>query len=187
MSEKELLCILGHNGAGKSTMISVLTGLTAPSSGTATLGGYDIVEEIDEVRQIIGVVPQFDILWEELTAEEHMRMFCKIKGVPEDKIDQVIDEKLTAVKLLDVKKARSKTFSGGMKRRLTVAISCIGEPKIVFMDEPTTGMDPVSRRQVWDLIQELKSKRYVVLTTHSMEEADVLGDRIAVIVDGEFK
>lgn len=104
-------------------MISVLTGLTAPSSGTATLGGYDIVEEIDEVRQIIGVVPQFDILWEELTAEEHMRMFCRIKGVPDNQIDQVIDEKLTAVKLLDVKKARSKTFSGGMKRRLTVAIS----------------------------------------------------------------
>ena len=187
MSEKELLCILGHNGAGKSTMISVLTGVTAPTSGTATLGGYDIVEEIDEVRQIIGVVPQFDILWEELTAEEHMIMFCKIKGVPDDQIPEVVKDKLSAVNLFDVKKARTKTFSGGMKRRLTVAISCIGDPQIVFMDEPTTGMDPVSRRQVWNLIQELKSKRYVILTTHSMEEADVLGDRIAVIVDGEFK
>lgn len=187
MSEKELLCILGHNGAGKSTMIGVLTGIFAPTSGTATLGGYDIVEEIDEVRQIIGVVPQFDILWDQLTAEEHMRMFCKIKGVPDSDIETVIDEKLAAVNLKDVKKARTCTFSGGMKRRLTVAISCIGDPKIVFMDEPTTGMDPVSRRQVWSLIQDLKSKRYVVLTTHSMEEADVLGDRIAVIVDGEFK
>lgn len=187
MSENELLCILGHNGAGKSTMISVLTGLTAASSGTATLGGFDIVEEIEEIRQIIGVVPQFDILWEELTAEEHMRMFCRIKGVPDDQIDKVIDDKLAAVKLSDVKKARTKTFSGGMKRRLTVAISCIGDPRIVFMDEPTTGMDPVSRRQVWDLIQKLKSSRYVILTTHAMEEADVLGDRIAVIVDGEIK
>jgi len=187
MSEKELLCILGHNGAGKSTMISVLTGITAPSSGTAILGGFDIVDEIDEVRQIVGVVPQFDILWDELTAEEHIRLFCKIKGVEDSQIEQVIDDKLKAVNLTDVKNARTRTFSGGMKRRLTVAISCIGDPKIVFMDEPTTGMDPVSRRQVWNLIQELKSKRYVILTTHSMEEADVLGDRIAVIVDGEFK
>ena len=187
MSQRELLCILGHNGAGKSTMIGVLTGVIAPSSGTATLGGFDINEEIDEVRQIIGVVPQFDILWEELTAEEHMVLFCKIKGVPNDQIEKVVDDKLAAVNLLDVKKARTKTFSGGMKRRLTVAISCIGDPRIVFMDEPTTGMDPVSRRQVWNLIQELKSTRYVILTTHSMEEADVLGDRIAVIVDGEFK
>lgn len=123
MSERELLCILGHNGAGKSTMISVLTGITAPSSGTATLGGYDIVEEIDNVRQIIGVVPQFDILWDELTAEEHMRMFCRIKGVPDSQIEAVIDDKLASVNLLDVKKARTRTFSGGMKRRLTVAIS----------------------------------------------------------------
>ena len=187
MNENELLCILGHNGAGKSTLISVLTGITAPTSGTATLGGYDIVEEIEEVRNIIGVVPQFDVLWDELTAEEHMRLFWEIKGVRESEIDKVIDEKLTSVKLLDVKNGRTKTFSGGMKRRLSVAISCIGDPKILFMDEPTTGMDPVSRRQVWDLIQKMKSKRYVILTTHAMEEADVLGDRIAVIVDGEFK
>ena len=145
MPEKELLCILGHNGAGKSTMIGVLTGVLAPSSGTATLGGFDIIQEIDEVRQIIGVVPQFDILWEELTAEEHMIMFCKIKGVPNDQIEKTVEDKLEAVKLKDVRKARVKTFSGGMKRRLTVAISCIGDPKIVFMDEPTTGMDPVSR------------------------------------------
>lgn len=145
MPEKELLCILGHNGAGKSTMIGVLTGVLAPSSGTATLGGFDIIQEIDEVRQIIGVVPQFDILWEELTAEEHMIMFCKIKGVPNDQIEKTVEDKLDAVKLKDVRKARVKTFSGGMKRRLTVAISCIGDPKIVFMDEPTTGMDPVSR------------------------------------------
>lgn len=187
MSEKELLCILGHNGAGKTTMIGVLTGVIAPSSGTATLGGFDINDEIDEVKKIIGVVPQFDILWEELTAEEHMVILSKIKGVADSEIDRTVDELLEAVNLKDVKKARTCTFSGGMKRRLSVAISCIGDPKIVFMDEPTTGMDPVSRRQVWNLIQELKNKRYVILTTHSMEEADVLGDRIAVIVDGEFK
>lgn len=123
MSENELLCILGHNGAGKSTMISVLTGITAPSSGTATLGGFDIVEEIDEVRKIIGVVPQFDVLWEELTAEEHMKLFCIIKGVPDNEIEAVITENLALVKLLDVRTGRTKTFSGGMKRRLSVAIS----------------------------------------------------------------
>ena len=97
-------------------------------------------------------MPQFDILWDNLTAEEHMRMFCKIKGVPEIKISEVIDSNLKSVKLHDVKNAWVGTFSGGMKWRLTVAISCIGDPEVVIMDEPTTGMDPVSRQNVWKLI-----------------------------------
>ena len=100
----------------------------------------------------MGLVPQFDILWNELTAAEHMKMFCKIKGVMENNIEAVTDELLESVGLLDVKSARIQTFSGGMKRRLSVAISSIGDPRIVFMDEPTTGMDPVSRRDVWALI-----------------------------------
>lgn len=174
--DSELLTILGHNGAGKSTLIGVMTGILAPTDGTAKLCGLDINKDIAEIRTLIGVVPQFDILWENLTAEEHMRMFCKIKGIPDNLIPSITDKNLKSVNLKDVKKSRVSTFSGGMKRRLTVAIACIGDPEIVFMDEPTTGMDPVSRQNVWKLIQKLKKNRIVILTTHSMEEADILSD-----------
>lgn len=135
----------------------------------------------------MGVVPQFDILWGELTAGEHMRMFCKIKGIPDEDIEQVTEDLLKDVGLSDVLNARTYSFSGGMKRRLSVAISAIGDPKIIFMDEPTTGMDPVSRRDVWTLIQKLKKNKVIILTTHAMEEADILSDRIAVVCDGKLK
>lgn len=135
----------------------------------------------------MGVVPQFDILWDELTAAEHMTIFSKIKGVSNSCIDSSTNELLESVGLLQVKHARVANFSGGMKRRLTVAISSIGNPRIIFMDEPTTGMDPVSRRDVWNLIQRLKRDKTVILTTHAMEEADILSDRIAVICDGKLK
>ncbi len=134
----------------------------------------------------MGVVPQFDILWNELTAMEHMRMFSLIKGVPQIDIHTTSEELLRSVGLYDVRNARAASFSGGMKRRLSVAISAIGDPKIMFMDEPTTGMDPVSRKDVWKLIQQLKRNKVVILTTHAMEEADVLSDRIAVIADGKL-
>ena len=116
-----------------------------------------------------------------------MEMFCKIKGVPWDLMQDTIDKNLWSVKLFDERYSFVGTFSGGMKRRLSVAISCIGDPKVIIMDEPTTGMDPVSRQQVWKLIQWMKKNRIIILTTHAMEEADVLSDRIAVIVDGQFK
>lgn len=126
--DNELLTILGHNGAGKSTLIGVLTGILAPSDGSAKLCNFDLEDDLEEIRNIIGVVPQFDILWDNLTAEEHMRMFCKIKGVPERMIPDITDKNLKSVNLIDVKRSRVSTFSGGMKRRLTVAISCIGDP-----------------------------------------------------------
>ena len=135
----------------------------------------------------MGVVPQFDILWEELTAGEHMRMFCKLKGIPLDMVEDVTKDLLSKVGLLDVINARVSSFSGGMKRRLTVAMSVIGDPKIIFMDEPTTGMDPVSRREVWNLIHQLKKNKVIILTTHSMEEADILSDRIGIISEGRLK
>ena len=135
----------------------------------------------------MGVVPQFDILWDQLTAMEHMRMFSKIKGVQNEDIDEESEALLDQVGLLDVKNAQCGTFSGGMKRRLSVAISAIGNPRIIFFDEPTTGMDPVSRRNVWELMQSLKKDKTIILTTHAMEEADVLADRIAVVVDGRIK
>lgn len=135
----------------------------------------------------MGVVPQFDILWGELTAAEHMTMFSLIKGVDPGDIEEMTDELLESVGLMEVKHARVMNYSGGMKRRLSVAISSIGNPRIIFMDEPTTGMDPVSRRDVWNLIQRLKRNKVIVLTTHAMEEADILSDRLAVVCDGKLK
>lgn len=114
-------------------------------------------------------------------------MFCQIKGVHDDEIPKVVDDLLNDVGLTDVRNARVISFSGGMKRRLSVAISAIGDPRIIFMDEPTSGMDPVSRKDVWTLIQKLKRNKVMILTTHAMEEADLLSDRIALICDGKFK
>jgi len=142
---------------------------------------------MEYIRRIMGVCPQHDILWNDLTAREHLEIFAELKNVPSHERAAVVDEKLLSVNLLDVGDKLVGGFTGGMKRRLSVAISCIGDPKIIFMDEPTTGMDPMSRRHVWNLIQELKKDRVIVLTTHSMEEADVLGDRIAIMSHGSIR
>jgi len=185
--EGEIFCILGHNGAGKTTTVGMLTGLFEPTLGDATIYGHSIVSSMDQIRRIMGVCPQHDILWNELTAKEHLEIFADLKGIARSVREEVIKEKLESVGLYNVRNKKAGSFSGGMKRRLSVAISCIGDPKIIFMDEPTTGMDPVSRRHVWNLIQELKQNRVIILTTHSMEEADVLGDRIAIMSHGEIK
>ena len=118
---------------------------------------------------------------------EHMRMFSRIKGVPSEEIEEASIALLDQAGLEDVKNAQCSCFSGGMKRRLSVAISAIGNPSVIFFDEPTTGMDPVSRRAVWQLMQDLKKDKTIILTTHAMEEADALADRIAIVVDGRIK
>jgi ABC-type multidrug transport system ATPase subunit len=184
---KELLAILGHNGAGKSTLISILTGLSSPSYGTGTICGFDILEEMDEIRKILGICPQHDILWSELTPREHLILFGRLKHLPYEQAAEEADEKLNKVKLSHVRDKLVGTFSGGMKRRLSVAISGVGDPRIIILDEPTTGMDPINRRSAWKLIKEMKQGRVLILTTHSMEEADVLSDKVCVIVDGYLK
>lgn len=187
VDDGELLSLLGHNGAGKTTLMGVLTGLMKPTSGTAEMYNYDISEDMDSIRQFMGICPQFDILWDELTAQEHLQLFAKLKGIPEHRIPSEIDKRLRDVNLMPVKNAQAGTFSGGMKRRLSMAIAFIGDPKIVFLDEPTTGMDPKNRRYIWELIQKMKEGRVVILTTHAMEEADILSDRIAVISEGTLR
>lgn len=122
-----------------------------------------------------------------MTAREHLRLYAGIKGVPIEEVDQLIEERLSAMKLLKVQHNLSKTFSGGMKRRLSVAIGTIGNPKIVFLDEPTTGMDPANRRHVWSFLETFKKGRVMILTTHSMEEADILGDEIAIMALGRVR
>lgn len=146
-----------------------------------------VYNDLENVHKIIGVCPQFDLLWPQLTAYEHLELFSGIRDIPKDKMEEEIRTRLEEVSLWDVKDNPSSSFSGGMKRRLSVAISLIGDPKVVFLDEPTTGMDPVMRRQVWDMIENAKKGRTIVLTTHSMEEADILGDKIAIVAKGRLR
>jgi ABC-type multidrug transport system ATPase subunit len=184
MAEGQILCVLGPNGAGKSTTIAMLTGLTAPSSGRATVYGLDVVESKDELCKRMGVCPQHDILWGELTAREHAHLFARLKGVPAASVAAEVEAKLAFVGLAQVADVRTGRFSGGMKRRLSVALAAIGDPKVILLDEPTTGMDPVNRSGCWKLIEQLKRDRVVLLTTHSMVEADCLSDNIAIMAFG---
>jgi len=184
---ESLFCLLGHNGAGKSTLFSMLTGVTGVTTGDADIYGTSIRTEQDEIRTILGVCPQHDILWDSLTCGEHIELFAALKGVPRSQWQSEIEMRLKQVELLEVTKKWSGQLSGGMQRRLSVAIALTGDPKIVFLDEPTTGMDPVSRRQVWEMIQGAKKGRVIVLVTHSMEEADVLGDSVGIMARGKLR
>ncbi|KAK6097421.1 hypothetical protein MT418_003039 [Batrachochytrium dendrobatidis] len=185
--EGKLLALLGQNGAGKSTTMNILSGLTPSTLGDGYMYGYSVFYQMHHIRKIMGVCPQHDVLFPDLTAREHIYLYAGLKGVPRDQWDILVDERLHAVRLLKVADHRSKTYSGGMKRRLSLVISTLGDPKIVFLDEPTTGMDPVNRRHVWSFIEKFKQGRVIVLTTHSMEEADVLGDRIAIMAHGRLR
>ncbi|KAL7747932.1 hypothetical protein RI367_006679 [Sorochytrium milnesiophthora] len=182
-----LLALLGQNGAGKSTTMSCLSGLTPPSGGDAVFFGRTVTEDMDAIRSMMGICPQHDILFDDLTPVEHLQLYGGLKNLTREEIARITKERLEAVRLWKVKDQKSGTFSGGMKRRLSVVISTIGDPRIVFLDEPTTGMDPVNRRHVWTFLEKFKAGRIVILTTHSMEEADVLGDSIAIMAKGRLR
>jgi ABC-type multidrug transport system ATPase subunit len=183
----EVLTLLGHNGAGKSTLMGILTGLIAPTHGTALVNGIDISENVDTIRRHTGYCPQHSILWEELTAYEHLYLFSRLKGLTPLQSRLRTNQMLLEVDLLTCSDARIATFSGGMRRRLSIALAGTGNPDILLLDEPTTGLDPINRFQVWKLIHRLKRSRVVVLTTHSMEEAEALSDRIAILVNGRLQ
>jgi len=183
----EVLTLLGHNGAGKSTLMGILTGLIAPSQGTALVNGADIRENVDIIRRHTGYCPQHSILWDELTAYEHLYLFSRLKGLTAIQSRQRTNQILRDVDLDTCSDARTATFSGGMRRRLSIALAGTGNPDILLLDEPTTGLDPINRFQVWKLIHRLKRSRVVVLTTHSMEEAEALSDRIAILVNGRLR
>ncbi|KAL6751513.1 hypothetical protein V8C86DRAFT_2775895 [Haematococcus lacustris] len=190
IEQDQLFCLLGPNGAGKTTTINCLTGVLPPNFGEALIYGQSIRSTggINKIRSLMGVCPQFDVLWPELTGREHLMLYGRIKGVNgwaavKGEAQTLLDK----VKLDYAADQRSGAYSGGMKRRLSVAIALLGDPKVVYLDEPTTGMDPISRRYVWDIIQEAKVGRAIVLTTHSMEEADILSDRIAIMALGRLR
>ncbi|GLU12340.1 hypothetical protein SLE2022_290260 [Rubroshorea leprosula] len=188
-AKNQLFCLLGPNGAGKTTAINCLTGIVPVTAGDALIYGYSIRSSVgmSNIRRLIGVCPQFDILWDALSGQEHLQLFSSIKGLPPASIKSVVQKSLAEVKLTEATKVRAGSYSGGMKRRLSVAVALIGDPKLVILDEPTTGMDPITRRHVWDIIENAKKGRAIVLTTHSMEEADILSDRIGIMAKGRLR
>ncbi|KAK4533139.1 hypothetical protein CCYA_CCYA15G3996 [Cyanidiococcus yangmingshanensis] len=181
-----LTCLLGPNGSGKTTTFNMLTGVFRPTAGDAWAYGYSITKEQQTLRPIMGVCPQHDILWPHLTAREHVYLFATLKGIPRVKRIEEVNRRLEQVDLLRVATMYPHEMSGGMRRRLSVALALVGDPEIVYLDEPTTGMDPGMRRAVWNMIAAAKPGRTIVHTTHSMEEADVLGDRIAIMYRGRL-
>ncbi|KHN30817.1 ABC transporter A family member 2 [Glycine soja] len=188
-AKDQLFCLLGPNGAGKTTAINCLTGVTPVTDGDALIYGHSIRSStgMSNIRKLIGVCPQFDILWDALSGQEHLQLFATIKGLSPASIKSITQTSLAEVRLTDAAKVRAGSYSGGMKRRLSVAIALIGDPKLVILDEPTTGMDPITRRHVWDIIENAKRGRAIVLTTHSMEEADILSDRIGIMAKGSLR
>src|SRR5262245_41902060 len=189
VQEGESFGLLGPNGAGKSTLIRMLVTLLPPTSGTALVNGFDVVKQSDDVRRSIGVIPQALTSDLELSVEENLIIFAKLYGVAREKRRRLIDELLAAVELTEWRHAQVKNLSGGMRRRVEIARGLVHEPRIFFLDEPTTGLDPVSRVHVWEMLQRIKSQRdlTILITTHYMDEADKLCDRIAIVDHGDLK
>eukprot|EP00158_Paraphelidium_tribonemae_P005301 Partr_v1_DN27270_c0_g1_i1_m39054 putative (ABC) transporter len=183
----EMLALLGSNGAGKTSTMKIMYGQSPATAGNAFIFGHNLRNDMNVIRSNLGVCPQFDVLFPDLSAKEHIELFCGIKGLGVQEISGVIEDRLKQMKLWDVRDQRSSQFSGGMKRRLSVILSTLGDPQCVFLDEPTTGMDPVNKRHVWKFLETFKRGRVIVLTTHSMEEADILADKIAIMTRGRLK
>ena len=182
----EIFGLLGANGAGKSTLIKMLTTLLSPTSGSAEVGGYDIINSPSEVRQRIGYVPQLVSADGALTGYENLRLSAKLYGLPAAERSNRINKALDFMGLADSAQRLARTYSGGMIRRLELAQAMLHRPAILFLDEPTIGLDPVARRVVWDRLQNLRRDlgMTVLITTHDMEEAEALSDRLAILHEG---
>jgi ABC-2 type transport system ATP-binding protein len=185
----EIFGLLGPNGAGKSTLIRMMTTLLPPTSGTAIVNGFDIVQQADGVRRSIGVIPQAMTSDLELSVEENLLFYAKLYSVPRARRARLMTELLEAVELTEWRDKPVKNLSGGMRRRVEIARGLVHEPRIFFLDEPTTGLDPVSRVHVWEMLKKIKAEREltVLITTHYMDEADRLCDRIAIVDHGTLK
>ncbi|GFN96696.1 ATP-binding cassette sub-family a member 1 [Plakobranchus ocellatus] len=184
--EGQITSFLGHNGAGKTTTMSILTGLFPPTSGTAFVYGRDICTDIDHIRSGLGMCPQHNVLFDLLTVEEHIWFYARLKGRSEEAVKKEINQMIKDVGLPDKRKEVSTNLSGGMKRKLSVAVAFVGGSRTVILDEPTAGVDPYARRAIWELLLKFRRGRTIILSTHHMDEADVLGDRIAIISQGKL-
>uniref|UniRef100_A0A2K5SFW9 ATP binding cassette subfamily A member 3 n=1 Tax=Cebus imitator TaxID=2715852 RepID=A0A2K5SFW9_CEBIM len=185
--EGQITVLLGHNGAGKTTTLSMLTGLFPPTSGRAYISGYEISQDMVQIRKSLGLCPQHDILFDSLTVAEHLYFYAQLKGLSRQKCPEEVKQMLHTLGLEDKWNSPSRFLSGGMRRKLSIGIALIAGSKVLMLDEPTSGMDAISRRAIWDLLQQQKRDRTIVLTTHFMDEADLLGDRIAIMAKGELQ
>uniref|UniRef100_A0A096MH45 P-type phospholipid transporter n=1 Tax=Poecilia formosa TaxID=48698 RepID=A0A096MH45_POEFO len=184
--EGQITSFLGHNGAGKTTTLSILTGLYPPTSGTAYVNGRDIKTDIDIIRTSMGMCPQYNILFNHLTVEEHILFYSLLKGRAPEEAQAEVENMLLDLGLPHKRDEEAQNLSGGMQRKLSVAMAFVGGSKVVILDEPTSGVDPYSRRSIWDLLLKYRSGRTVILSTHHMDEADLLSDRIAIISKGQL-
>ena len=184
IKQGELFSLLGPNGAGKTTAIRMLCCLLKPTRGTASILGYDIAKEPFKVKELIGVSPQETVLSERLNCWENLALIGKVHGISSEEVKGRSKELLETMGLMERSKDQVRKFSGGMKRRLSIAMALVSDPQVLFLDEPTLGLDPQARRAVWEYIAELKGKKTILLTTHYMEEADFLSDRIGIIDEG---
>ncbi|GAM17764.1 hypothetical protein SAMD00019534_009390 [Acytostelium subglobosum LB1] len=182
-----IFALLGHNGAGKSSTMNILTGMIQPSGGDAFINGLSVKTDMDQIRHHIGFCPQQNIVYAQLTCAQHLRLFAKLKGVPAKEIEESIATSLEEVGLTDKTDVPSSDLSGGMKRRLSLAMAFIGDPSIVFLDECTTGLDPFARHQVWALLQKKKHGKTIIMTTHFMEEAELIGESIGIMSNGKLR
>ena len=181
----ELFSLLGPNGAGKTTTIRMLCCLLKPTRGTASILGYDVVKTPFAVKNLIGVSPQDTILSERLNCRENLALIGKVHGLSSNEVERRSKELLETMGLTERSKDQVRKFSGGMKRRLSIAMALVSNPQVLFLDEPTLGLDPQARRTIWEYVAGLKGKKTILLTTHYMEEADSLSDRIGIIDEGK--
>ena len=182
----ELFSLLGVNGAGKTTAIKMLSCLTKPTGGDAAVSGHSIIKEANAVKQLIGVSPQETAIAPNLSARENLELICGIHGFSKEKTAAKVKELSEKFNLSPVLKRKAGKLSGGWQRRVSIAMALIGEPKILFLDEPTLGLDVIARHELWDVIRALKGQVTIVLTTHYMEEAEALSDRIGIMKSGKL-
>lgn len=187
IGQGELFALLGVNGAGKTTTIKMLSCLLRPSSGDALLMGKSIISQPYEVKQIINVSPQETAVAPNLSVRENLELICGVYGAPRAQAKQKAQKTIAAFGMEEIAKSRAKTLSGGWQRRLSIAMALISEPQVLFLDEPTLGLDVLARRELWGLIQKLKGKITIILTTHYLQEAEALSDHIGILSKGKLK
>ena len=186
IKQGELFSLLGVNGAGKTTTIKMLTCLTKPTSGDAMVGGYSITKDAEQVKRLIGVSPQETAVAPNLSVKENLELICGIHGFSKEKTRNKIGELSEQFTLDSVLSRKAGKLSGGWQRRVSIAMALIGEPEILFLDEPTLGLDVIARHELWELLRSLKGKITIILTTHYMEEAETLSDRIGIMKSGRL-
>ncbi|XP_063213883.1 phospholipid-transporting ATPase ABCA7 isoform X2 [Chroicocephalus ridibundus] len=184
--EGQITSFLGHNGAGKTTTMSILTGLLPPTAGTAYILGWDIRSDIDSIRKTMGMCPQHNVLFDILTVEEHVWFYGRLKGLSEEQVKAEMEQLIQDTGLPHKRREQTRNLSGGMQRKLSVAIAFVGGSRVVILDEPTAGVDPYSRRGIWELLLKYRKGRTIILSTHYMDEAELLGDRTAIISQGRL-